>query len=175
MKERDAILIVDDQPEILNSLEQLFKNTYRVFRADQGEQALQILKKHDVAVILSDQRMPRMTGVAFLEQALKIQPDAIRILITAYADLLASIEAVNKGHIFYYVSKPWEPEELTLLVSRAVEQYRLVIENKNLTSALAEANRKLANENTQLRRSLEKEYDSIFSLSFGRYFLTLSK
>ena len=149
MKERDAILIVDDQPEILNSLEQLFKNTYRVFRADQGEQALQILNKHEVAVILSDQRMPKMTGVAFLEQALKIQPDAIRILITAYADLLASIEAVNKGHIFYYVSKPWEPEELTLLV----------IENKNLTSALAEANRKLENENTQLRRSLEKEYD----------------
>jgi two-component system response regulator HupR/HoxA len=159
LKEQHAILIVDDQPEILNSLEQLFKNTYRIFRADHGEQALQLLKQHEVAVILSDQRMPKMTGVAFLEQALKIQPDAIRILITAYADLLASIEAVNKGHIFYYVSKPWEPEELTLLVSRAVEQYRLKVENKNLTRALEEANRKLENENTQLRRSLEKEYD----------------
>jgi two-component system response regulator HupR/HoxA len=159
LRERHAILIVDDQPEILNSLEQLFKKTYHIFRADHGEEALQLLKKHEVAVIISDQRMPKMTGAAFLEQSLKIQPDAVRILITAYADLLASIEAVNKGHIFYYVSKPWEPEELTLLVSRAVEQYRLIVENKNLTRALAEANLKLENENVQLRRSLEKEYD----------------
>ncbi|MBN2104338.1 sigma-54-dependent Fis family transcriptional regulator [bacterium] len=156
---KDALLIVDDQPEILNSLECLFKETYRVYRAGNGQEALNELRKHKVSVILADQRMPKMTGVEFLSQSLELQPDTIRILITAYADLQASIEAVNRGHIFYYVSKPWEPDELLLLVQRAVERYRLIQVNRKLTAELQAANQMLIQENVQLHQHLEKKYD----------------
>ncbi len=159
MSVKTKILIVDDQPEILNSLEQLFKTDYGVIRASSGAEALHVLKDEKVAVILSDQRMPRMSGVEFLRQSLEIQPDAVRILITAYADLQASIEAINQGHIYNYVSKPWEPEELILLMRRAVEKYELVQSNKSLAAALKEANQRLETENIQLHRQLETKYD----------------
>ncbi|MBN1780371.1 sigma-54-dependent Fis family transcriptional regulator [bacterium] len=156
---KPCLLIVDDQPEIRHSLENLFKEQYTVLCAAHGQAALELLKKHEAAVILSDQRMPGMTGAEFLARALEIQPDAVRILITAYSDLQASIEAVNQGHIFFYVSKPWEPEDLLLLVRRAVEKYDLVNENRKLTAELLEANRKLQKENSQLLSHLQKEYD----------------
>jgi len=100
-----------------------------------------------------------MTGVEFLAQARDMQPDAVRILITAYADLDASIQAVNRGHIFYYVSKPWEPDELLLLVRRAYEQFRLIRENQKLTAELRIANEKLNMENIHLRCNLEERYN----------------
>lgn len=158
-RQKPAILIVDDQPEILNSLELLLKKKFTIHRAENGEKAMSVLKQHEVAVIISDQRMPKMTGVEFLSQSLQFRPEAIRILITAYADLQASIEAVNKGHIFYYMSKPWEPDELLLLVQRAIDQYQLVQENKRLTAALKDANQHLQQENVHLRQHLEKDYD----------------
>jgi len=158
-QKKSGLLVVDDQPEILNSMEQLLKSSYTVYRAADGETALELLKHHEVAVILADQRMPKMTGVEFLERSLDLQPDAVRILITAYADLQASIEAVNRGHIFYYVSKPWEPDELLLLVQRAQEQYFLVQDNRKLTRELQLANQTLKKENVQLRQHLEKKYD----------------
>jgi len=156
---RSALLIVDDQVEILNSLELLFKEYYTVYRAANGQEAMHELSKHRVAVIIADQRMPKMTGVEFLSWSLKLQPDTVRILITAYADLQASIDAVNQGHIFYYVSKPWEPDELLLLVQRAVERYSLIQENRKLTAELQTANRMLQQENRRLHQHLEKEYD----------------
>ena len=156
---KDSILIVDDEQAILNSLERLLKENYRVYFSTNGAAALAILKKHKVAVILADQRMPKMTGVEFLSRSLDIQPNAIRILITAYADIQASIAAVNKGQIFYYISKPWEPEELLLIVCRAVERYRLVRENQRLTRQLMKSNKKLEQENIVLKQHVEQRYN----------------
>jgi len=156
---KESILIVDDQKAILNSLDRLLKEDYRVFLASSGAQALEILKKKKVAVILADQRMPRMTGVEFLSNSLSIQPDTIRLLITAYADIQASIAAINEGKIFYYISKPWEPEELLLIVRRAVEQFRLVKQNRQLTRQLIKVNKKLKQENIVLKRHIEDRYD----------------
>ena len=124
------ILLVDDQVEILNSLERLLKEEYKIFKSGSGEEALKFLEQVDFAVVLADQRMPGMTGVEFLAESLKIQPDIVRILVTAYADIQASIDAVNKGQIFYYVSKPWEPDDLRLIVQRAVEHHELKKKNE---------------------------------------------
>ena len=154
-----SILIVDDQPEILNALERLLKDKYKIFRSESGKEALEILKKNPVQVIISDQRMPQMTGVEFLEQSIKIRPDAIKLLITAYADINASISAVNKGQIFYYISKPWEDDELLLIVQRAYERYHLIAENRILNEKLIEANKQLQDENVLLKKNIQQQYD----------------
>ena len=159
MSSKHAILILDDQPEILNALNRLLKEDYSVHTTTSGHQALDMLKEHEFAVILADQRMPMLTGVEFLSEAIRLQPDTIRILITAYADINASIDAINKGQIFQYVSKPWEPEELKLIVRRAVEKYELIRENAELTRRLEAANQELQLENKLLKENAEKDYD----------------
>ena len=103
--------------------------------------------------------MPGISGVEFLEKSIKIQPDIVRILITAYADIQASIDAVNKGQIFYYISKPWEPEELRLIVQRAVEQYDLKRKNRSLTIELQKAYDQLKQENIYLKQNIKEDYD----------------
>jgi two-component system response regulator HupR/HoxA len=153
------ILLVDDQPEILNALDRLLKEKYKVYSSSSGIGALELLKKHTFAVILADQRMPHMTGVEFFRRSLKVQPAAMRILITAYADINASIEAINEGKIFYYISKPWEPEDLLLVVKRAEEQYELQKKNEALTRELREANERLQQENVYLKQSISREHD----------------
>jgi len=159
MPEKHAILIVDDQPEILNALNRLLKEEYTVHTTTSGHQALDMLNEHEFSLILADQRMPLLTGVEFFSEAIKIQPDAIRILITAYADVNASIDAINKGQIFQYVSKPWEPDELKLIIQQAIEKFELVRENKELNRRLKSANEQLRRENTLLQQNIEKDYD----------------
>jgi response regulator RpfG family c-di-GMP phosphodiesterase len=100
-----------------------------VFTAISGTEGLEVLNQNpDIHVILTDQRMPEMTGVEFLQSILNIHPDPIRILLTGYADLQASIDAVNKGKIFHYLSKPWNEEEVDMTIQKALEIY---IHNKN--------------------------------------------
>jgi two-component system response regulator HupR/HoxA len=153
---KETVLIVDDQPEVLHSLERLLKKEWTIRLAANGREALDLLAKDGTAVIISDQRMPGMTGVEFLERSMEVAPEAVRMLITAYADVQASIEAVNRGKIYYYISKPWEPEELVLIVRRAVEHFRLQEENRSLTRRLVEANERLKDENLLLQRNIEK-------------------
>jgi len=156
---KETILIVDDQPEILNAVERLLKEEYRILTAPSGQSALDILQNQRIAVILADQRMPGMTGVEFLSRAIALQPDTVRILITAYADITASIDAVNRGQIYYYISKPWEPEELLLIIRQAVEKFQLQQENRKLNQRLKEINLQLEQENVLLRQNIKKEYD----------------
>ena len=101
---RHTLLIVDDEVDVLESLRHLFHRTYRVVTANGGEQAVEALKRNDVHIILSDQRMPGMSGDVFLSHARKVTPDAIRMLFTGYADIQAVINAVNEGRIFRYLS-----------------------------------------------------------------------
>jgi two-component system response regulator HupR/HoxA len=162
---RENILLVDDQIEILNALERLLKEDYTVFKSGSGQDALKLLNKHQFAVVLADQRMPGMTGVEFLARSLEMQPDIVRILITAYADIQASIDAVSQGKIFYYISKPWEPEDLKLIVQRASDHYSLLKKNRELAAQLKIANEQLRQENIYLRQNIRKEYD--FSTIIG--------
>jgi two-component system response regulator HupR/HoxA len=156
---KESVLVVDDQPEVLRSLERLLRDEWNVLTASSGGEALELLRRSPVAVILCDQRMPKMTGVEFLERSLEVRPDAVRILITAYADNEASVAAVNQGRIYHYLSKPWEPEELVATVRRAAERFRLVEENRRLTEELRKANQTLTQENALLLQSAQKDFD----------------
>ena len=150
---RHTLLVVDDEPDVLESLRHLFHRAYRVLTAEAGGPALELLGREDVHVILSDQRMPGMTGDAFLAQARLVRPDAVRMLFTGYADIQAVINAVNEGRIFRYILKPWDPLELEALVRQAVEQYELLAERNRLIVQLQEANDRLTRANQELAES----------------------
>ena len=117
---KPRVLFVDDEPRILSTMRMLFKANYELFFADSGAKALELLKTQVVDVIVSDQRMPGMTGIELLRQARELNPNAMRILLTGYSDLNAIIGSVNDGEIFRFVNKPWNNEELSNTVAKAV-------------------------------------------------------
>jgi two-component system response regulator HupR/HoxA len=132
-----TVLIVDDEPRVLDSLEAILAADFRVLRASGGEEALGILKTEPgVAVIVTDYRMPGMTGVELLRRSQEHAPDALRVVLTAYTDVDSLMEAINTGRIYHFVSKPWEPKELALVVRRAAERYELSQENARLRDDL---------------------------------------
>jgi signal transduction histidine kinase len=141
---RPTIVIVDDEPDVLRSLFDLFRREYRILTFASAREALETLGTiDDIAVILSDQRMPGITGVEFLEQARTIRPDATRLLITGFADIKAVIDSINLGHVARFITKPWDADELGAVVRRAVEQHDLLVEKKQLISELKETNARL--------------------------------
>ncbi len=142
------VLVVDDEPDVLRSVHDLLRIDYEVLTYQRAADALDYLKAAtDVAVILSDQRMPGMTGVQLLQQARTIRPDTTRLLFTAYADIHAVIDAINEGHVFRYVSKPWDAEELESVIRQAVERHDMIIERNRLMDELRAANVKLTEAN----------------------------
>ncbi len=157
--DKASILIVDDQVEILNSLRRLFKAEYNVFTASSGAEGLEIVRQEPLAVILSDQRMPQMDGVHFLKEAMRLRPDTIRLMITGYADIEATIDAVNEANIYQYISKPFEPDELLKIVANAVERFRLAQKNKELQKKLERANEALSLEKRILQKQVEQQLD----------------
>ena len=152
------ILAVDDEQSSLNAIYRTLRREYDVILSLNGQSALEVLKNQKIAVILGDQRMPEMTGVEFFKKSLEIQPDAVRILITGYSDIEAIIQAINDGQVFYYINKPWEPDDLRIIISRAAEQHKLVIENRRLLKELEAANQRLQAENISLQKEIEKNY-----------------
>lgn len=123
-KSKPTILVVDDEPDNLDLLYRTFHREYRVLRADGGPEALKILASEtDVAVIISDQRMPQMSGTEFLSLTAAQYPDIIRIILTGYTDVEDLVEAINSGKVFKYVTKPWDAEELKAIVKQALETH----------------------------------------------------
>lgn len=118
---KPRILLVDDEERILRSLGMLLRMHYRVYATSDGHEALAILKREKIHVLISDQRMPIMTGTELLKQARTVSPDTIRILLTGYADADAALAAVNDGEIFRYINKPWGPKELRDTIAQAVQ------------------------------------------------------
>lgn len=118
-----TVLYVDDEENNLISFKATFRLKYQVFTAISGAKALEIVRNNAIDVIITDQRMPEMTGVEFLEEIIKIDPDPMRILLTGYTDMAAVVDAVNKGKIFHYLNKPWSEEELDQTIQRAYELY----------------------------------------------------
>ncbi|MBI3927896.1 MAG: PAS domain-containing protein [Armatimonadetes bacterium] len=139
-KTRTHILVVDDEPGILQCLEDLLEDEYVVHTTTHPDTALELIEKHEIAVLVSDQRMPGFSGDELLARAAELSA-ATRVLLTGYADLEAVIRAVNRGHIYAYVSKPWKPAELQLTLARAAEHYYLV---KQLRTEQALLNQLLA-------------------------------
>lgn len=137
------ILIVDDEAANLRLLERLFRREYDVVTAASGADALELLLLHDVALIISDQRMPSMTGVEFLKRSAEMRPHTVRIILTGYTDVNVLVEAINSGVVYKYVNKPWVNEDLQQTVKRALEHYEtmksqheLKLQNKRLETHL---------------------------------------
>jgi putative two-component system response regulator len=122
----ESTLFVDDEEYILNSIERLFvDNSVRMLRAGNAEEALKLMEKEDVAVVVSDNLMPGMGGVELLTKVKEIFPDTIRILMTAHADLPTALDAINRGEVFRFIVKPWENDQLIHTVEDAVNRYRV--------------------------------------------------
>lgn len=145
-----SVLYVDDEENNLLSFKATFRLKYNVFTAISGEKALEIIGNNEIHVIITDQRMPAMTGVEFLEKVIEKDPDITRILLTGFADMSAVVDAINKGKIFHYLTKPWVEEELDLTIQKAYEIYR---EKKKIT----QLNDKLALSNSQLEFLLRQK------------------
>lgn len=139
MSRRHNILIVDDEVANLRLLRRVLGREYEVLEATSGQEGLELLKKNNVSLIITDQRMPAMTGVQMLEQSLPVNPDAIKILLTGYTDVQALIDAINAGHVYKYVPKPWDADELKLTVRRALETFELKEHNIRLIQELKSA------------------------------------
>ena len=157
--ERGKILFVDDEDNILRSLRRLFMDEeVEVFTASSGAKGLEILAREaGVGVIVSDQRMPEMTGVDFLEKSKTVSPQSIRILLTGYADVNAAIDAINRGGTFRYLNKPWNDDELVQAVKGALQMYRLLAENKRLAAIVKQQNAELKKWNTELETMVQKQ------------------
>ncbi len=140
-KPRPRLLIVDDEVAILETMTFTFEDDYEVFTSSSANEALALLDKHGpVAVVISDQRMPEMTGVEFLSRVFKRSPATQRIILTGFADMAAIIRAINDGHVYAYITKPWEPDHLKQVVRRAADHYALTVENERLLGDLRSAN-----------------------------------
>ncbi|MFT7619673.1 MAG: signal transduction histidine kinase [Planctomycetota bacterium] len=160
MSAKRTLLIVDDEPDIIQSLQDLLRRDYRVIGATNPEDGLKLLAKEDVQVIMSDQRMPGMQGVEFLGRCHELSPHAVRLLFTGYADLVAVIDAINEGQVYRYINKPWIPLELEATIREAFDHWELQAEKRTLVQDLETANASLAATNEALLT--EKELRSSF-------------
>ena len=131
------ILYVDDEPHNLVAFSASFRRHYAIFTAGSGAEALRLMRtqterNQPIHLVISDQRMPEMTGVELLEQLLPEFPDTIRMVLTAYSDLESTIHAINKGKVYQFINKPWNTDELRMTLDNALQHYRLKIENRAL-------------------------------------------
>ena len=126
------ILIVDDEQSNLRALERLLRREYQVLTAGSGPDALALLEQHDVALLIADQRMPEMTGIDLMQRTVKLRPHMVRILLTGYTDVSSLIDAINSGHVYKYVTKPWINQDLLVTAGRALQHYEAMKGRHNL-------------------------------------------
>jgi len=139
------IMIVDDEPANLRTLTRLLRGEYQMVSAESGAEALNLLQQHDVALLISDQRMPEMTGIELMKATVALRPQMIKILLTGYTDVEALIESINSRLVYRYVTKPWNNDDLRVTVSQALEHYEAMkakhltgMENQRLRARLAQ-------------------------------------
>lgn len=133
---KPGVLVVDDEPQIVESIADLLRRDYHVFGTDDIDEALRLLGSQEIAILLTDQRMPKTTGAELLARAAGISPDTFRVLFTGYSDIQAVIRAVNEGRMYYYMVKPWDPEKLLAMVAGAARHHHLVVTNRKLMERL---------------------------------------
>ena len=138
-----SILYVDDEANNLVAFKANFRRLYNIFTAESAEEGLNILRNNKIQIIVTDQRMPGKTGVEFLLEVIKEFPEPIRILLTGYSDIEVVIDAINKGQVFRYITKPFNDLELKMTIENAMEVYNLRKENKELMEKLLISNEQL--------------------------------
>ena len=151
------ILYIDDEEDNLTVFNATFRRNYKIHLAISGDKGLEIMKKHDIHLVITDQRMPEMTGIEFLEKIIPLYPDCIRMVLTGFSDVEAIIQAINKGRVYRYITKPWNKDELKIIIDRALDNYDLKQQNKKLVEDLKEANQNLEQKVARRTKQLEEQ------------------
>jgi response regulator RpfG family c-di-GMP phosphodiesterase len=138
---KHCLLVVDDEPDVCDSIYDLLRRDFHVLKASSAADGYRLMQENEVHIIMTDQRMPQITGVELLAKVRARHPQAIRMLFTGYADVESIIAAINQGHIFQFLKKPWQPEELRASMLLAAAEYDRLFEQ--------------AEENTRLRQVME--------------------
>ena len=159
---RSTVLILDDDEAALMALTMIFRpDGHRVLSATTIAEALDLVKKHEIAAVIADQRLPDGIGTDFLSQVRKISPDTIRIMLTAYADVKAAVSSINQGHVYRFFSKPWDEDELRLAVQDSVHSYELRRENRRLYDLTVSQSVELRSMNRELERQNQYNNEEI--------------
>lgn len=153
---KHTLLVVDDEADVGDSVHDLLRREFTVLKARSAEQGMQLMREHEVHIIMTDQRMPKVSGVEFLKSIRAGHPQAIRMLFTGYADLEAVIAAINQGHIFKFLKKPWQPEELEQAVHEAAAEYDRLVEHAETTEKLRGELQHLRERITALEKEVER-------------------
>jgi EAL domain-containing protein (putative c-di-GMP-specific phosphodiesterase class I)/CheY-like chemotaxis protein len=157
-----TLLLVDDEPNILNALKRLLRRDgYEIITAGSGQEGLDILNRQKVDVILSDQRMPGMTGVEFLSQAKEIRPETVRVVLSGYTELQSVTDAVNQGAIYKFLTKPWDDTQLRGHIEEAFQRKEMADDNERLNLEVRTANFELAAANRKLEDVLLQQQQQI--------------
>ena len=135
-KPKHTLLVVDDEQDVCDSVHDLLRREFNVLKARSAQEGIKLLQENEVHIIMTDQRMPQVTGVELLTKARRGHPQAVRMLFTGYADLESIIAAINQGHIFQFLKKPWQPEELEMAVREAAEEYERLVERSEMVERL---------------------------------------
>jgi len=161
-----TLLFVDDEENILNSLKRLFRREgYNILTAKNATEALKLLEDNPVSLILSDQRMPGMSGVEFLKQVKEKYPDIIRMILTGYADINAAVEAINQGEVYRFITKPWNEEDLKATIHSALKHYELIVENRRLQQMIMRQNQELKKLNEELEQKVQERTRELAQLN----------
>ena len=153
---RGTFLVIDDEPDILDAIARLFRKDYHVLTAQSVAEARELIDEHGVEVVMTDQRMPQMTGIEFLASLRETHPHIVRVLFTGYSNITDVVDAINDGHVYRYISKPWKPVELHLFVAQAFEHFRAQQERQLLLDELKTANEMLEERNAMLSLANEE-------------------
>jgi response regulator RpfG family c-di-GMP phosphodiesterase len=154
---KHCLLVVDDEPNVCDSVFDLLRRDYRVLKAASAAEGCRLMQENEVHIIMTDQRMPKITGVELLTKVRVRYPQAIRMLFTGYSDLEAVIAAINQGHIFQFLKKPWQPEELEAAVREAAAEYDRLVAQAEETAVLKD---ELAHLRARVR-TLEEEVNRL--------------
>lgn len=156
-KSLPPILYVDDEKDNLVVFNSAFRRYYEIYLASSAQEGFEIMKKNEIKLVITDQRMPGMTGTEFLEKIIPDYPDCIRIILTGFSDIDAVIQAINKGGVYRYVTKPWERDEMKITIDNGLETYQLKLQNKKLFDELKEANATLETKVVERTRQIEEQ------------------
>jgi len=156
------LLCVDDEGNILSSLNRLLrKDGYKILTTEHGDEGLEMLKENSVEVVISDYRMPEMTGMEFLQKVKELYPNTVRVILSGYADAGVIVEAINRGEVFRFLPKPWDDEELKVTIRQCFHHYDLMTENRNLLMQVQDQNLKLKQFNDELETIVQQRTHSL--------------
>src|SRR4051812_5004148 len=163
-KRKHCLLIVDDEPNVCDSVHDLLRRNFHVLKAHSADEGYRLMQEEEVHIVMSDQRMPRISGVELLTKVKTRYPQAVRMLFTGFADLESVITAINQGHVFQFVRKPWQPEELQLAVQQAADEYdrleRIALEREQLIDEIHGLKTRLSSLESEFHRLQHDEAGS---------------